>query len=103
MTTAVIYGLLAFALFLLVLYSLDLIFFLLREKKRFEGQNQSEEYIAYLEGKQKKAKHPQKKNYYLYLVCVALSAAEQKEKVQRLLPFLRNDPLLGVFQSDFTD
>ena len=101
MTMAVLYGLLAFIFFLVILYTLDLIVFLLREKKSFEANFQSVEYMANLEQKQKKAKHPQKKNYYLYLICLVLSATEQFEKAERLLPFLRDDALLGVYKKDF--
>ncbi len=100
MTAAVVCGVFAAIFFLLLLYSLDLIFFLLAEKKRFEGRGQTDEYIAYLEKKQKKAKHPQKKNYYLYLICLALFDAGQGEKAGRLLPFLHGDPLLGLSKKE---
>ena len=101
MTMAVFYGLLAFIFFLVILYSLDLIVFLLREKKLLDENCQDPDYIMYLELKQEKSKHPQKKNYYLYLFCIVLCANGQFEKVERLLPFLRDDALLGVYKSDF--
>ena len=101
MTMAVFYGLLAFIFFLVILYSLDLIVFLLREKKLLDENCQDPDYIMYLEQRQKMAKHPQKKNYYLYLFCIVLCVSGQVEKVERLLPFLRDDALLGVYKSDF--
>lgn len=101
MTAAFVYGFLAFVFLLLLLYSIDLLVFIRREKKRFETDFQTEEYIVFLVQKQKRAKHPQKKNYYLYLICLALTADGQTEKMRRLLPFLKNDPLLGVLKSDF--
>ena len=101
MTMALFYAFLALIFLLVILYSLDLLVFLLREKKGFEANFQSAEYIARLEQKQKKAKHPQKKNYYLYLICLALFATEQIEKAKRLLPFLHDDALLGVYKIDF--
>ena len=82
--------------FLVFLYTLDLILFLFREKKIFEDEFDQKEYLARLELKQKKERHPQKKNYYLYLICLVFSATNQKEKAQRLVPFLKKDPLLGV-------
>lgn len=101
MTMAVFYGLLAFIFFLVILYSLDLIVFLIREKKLLDENCQDPDYIMYLEQKQEKSKHPQKKNYYLYLFCIVLCANGQVEKAERLLPFLRDDALLGVYKSDF--
>ena len=77
------------------------IVFLLREKKLLDENCQDPDYIMYLEQKQEKSKHPQKKNYYLYLFCIVLCANGQVEKVERLLPFLRDDALLGVYKSDF--
>lgn len=100
MTAAIVCGVLAFIFFLFLLYFLDLILFLIAEKKRFEKSDQIEEYIALLEKKQKKAKHPQKKNYYLFLICLALSDAGQGEKAERLHPFLHSDPLLGVSKKE---
>ena len=101
MTTAVLFGFLAFLCLFLMLYSLDLILFLFREKKHFDENAHTSEYVSILEEKQKKAKHPQKKNYYLYLLCICFSAHGQTEKAERLLPFLRDDRLLGVYKKDF--
>lgn len=102
MIPAVLCALLAVLFLALTVYSLDLMFFLIREKKHFEENFSREEYLFTLHEKQKKAKHFQKKNYYLYLICLALFTSEQKEKANRLLPFLKNDPMLGVFKSDFS-
>ncbi|MBQ3075201.1 MAG: hypothetical protein IJC26_03950 [Clostridia bacterium] len=93
--TAWIFACLACVFFLLSLYFLDLLFFFFREKKRYEAASDVKAYVALLKQKQKKAKHPQKKNYYLYLVCLSL-CKEESERAHRLLPFLKKDPILGV-------
>ena len=99
MKTAIIFGLLAFFFLLLFLYCLDLLLFLRREKRLFSSADGEKARITRLEEKHKKTKHPQKKNYYLYLVCLSYSLSDQAEKVQRLKAFLRNDFLLGIDKS----
>lgn len=89
------------ALFLLIsLYFLDLLVFVSRERKRFEAKKVSAEYVSLLEKKQKKAKHRRKKNYYLYLICLAFCEDGKREKARRLSAFLKRDVLLGV-RKDF--
>ncbi len=100
MTTSLIFACLAFVFFVFLLYFLDLILFVFCEKKRFESASLAE-HVLFLEQKQKKARHLQKKNYYLYLVCLALCANGEKEKALRLAPFLKNDPILGISKTDF--
>lgn len=99
MKTAIIFGLLSFLFFLAFLYCLDLFLFLRREKSLFSSADGEKARITRLEEKHKKAKHPQKKNYYLYLVCLSYSLSDQAEKAQRLKAFLRNDFLLGIDKS----
>ena len=101
MTTAFLFGFLALLCLLLLLYAVDLIVFLCREKKHFDAYAHTSEYVRLLEEKQQKAKHPQKKNSYLYLLCICFAAHGQTEKAERLLPFLRDDHLLGVYKKDF--
>lgn len=85
------------ALFLLIsLYYLDLLFFVSRERKRFEAKKDPAEYLSVLEKKQKKAKHRRKRNYYLYLICLAFCEDGKREKGKRLSAFLKRDALLGV-------
>lgn len=91
-----IFGFLAFAFLLLTLYCLDLLLFLRREKRLFASADGEESRISRLEEKHKNAKHLQKKNYYLYLICLSCANSEKTEKAQRLKAFLRNDFLLGI-------
>lgn len=78
------------------LYCLDLMLFLRREQKRFSSFTDPKTQFDELEKKQKKTGHPQKKNYYLYLICMLWIAQDQRDRAQRLLPFLRKDALLGI-------
>ncbi len=96
MKTSVFFGILAFAFLLLFLYSLDLYCFLRFEKKRFESVSDRKKYVLELEEKQKKSKHPQKRNFYLYLICLSWTMDGERERALRLLPFLKNDFLLGI-------
>ena len=99
MKDAMIFAFLAFIFLLAFLYCLDLLLFIRREKKWFETATDWKACISELENKQKKAKHPQKKNYYLYLICSVWILQGEREKALRLFPFLRNDPLMGIFKN----
>ena len=99
MKTAWIFFIAAGLFLAFFLYFLDLILFYSREKKRFENAADERGYVTLLEGKQKKAKHPKKRNYYLYLICLAWMRAGEKEKANRLIPFLKKDTLLGVSEN----
>jgi len=94
--TALVFGIVSFCFLLFFLYFLDLILFFRRERLRFESATDAKAYVSFLEEKQKKVKHPQKKNYYLYLLCLVWLKCDQKEKAFRLAPFLKKDSLLGV-------
>lgn len=99
MKDAMIFAFLAFFFLLLFLYCLDLLLFIRREKKRLETACDWKACISELENKQKNAKHPQKKNYYLYLICFLWILHGEREKALRLFPFLWNDPLLGIHKN----
>ena len=99
MKTALIFFVVAGLFLVLFLYFFDLILFWRREKKRFDGATDYKEYVALLEAKQKKTKHPQKKNFFLYLICLAWIREGEKGKASRLVPFLKKDSLLGVSES----
>ena len=91
-----IFAFLACFFLILFLYFLDLLLFIRREKKRLETATDWKKCVFELENKQKRTKHPQKKNYYLYLICSLWILHGEREKALRLCPFLRNDPLLGI-------
>lgn len=101
MELAILFGILTLFFFLLLVYYLELLLFFFRERKRYGQQRGEECYLRDLEEKHKKTKHPQKKNFYLYLICLALSSSDEEKKANRLLPFLKNDPLLGVKKDSF--
>ena len=90
MHLAVLFGVLTGVFFLLFLYHADLILCYLRE----EGDDA--EYRLRLEKKHKKAKHPQKKNFLLYLICLSYRRQGEEKKAKELSLFLKNDFLLGV-------
>ncbi len=96
MEKAYLFGALFFIFLFLLVYQVDLILFFYREKNRFLKRKEVVEYRTFLENKQKKTKHFQKKNFYLYLFILLLWEEGEKEKGEGLLPFLKNDLLLGI-------
>ena len=53
-------------------------------------------YQTVLEKKMKRKKHPQKKNYLLFLYCNCLEECGESERAKALLPMIRPDPILGI-------
>lgn len=97
MKLAILFGALTLVFLVLFILYLDLLCFFFRERKRFMKENKDREYLLDLEKRQKKKKHPQKKNLLLYLICLTSMVQGYENKAKRLLPFVRTDIILGIY------
>ena len=93
--TAVLGILLALAALFLLYYSSILLnwFCLVRE---YRSAKNKETYFALVEARHKKCREGRKKNLLLYLSILALRDLEKNEEAEKLLPFLKEDFLLGI-------
>ncbi len=97
MKLAVLFGILTLFFLVLIIAYFDLLLFFFRERKAFEKRAMEREYLAELEKRQKRKKHPQKKNLLLYLICLTSAAQGYENKAKRLFAFVRTDLLLGIY------
>ena len=96
MMPAVICGFLAGVMLACVIWLCDLLIFRTRREREFARRKTDAQYLAQLIALQKKCRHPQKKNYLLFLIIRSLSARGEEKRAESLRPFLRSDGLLGV-------
>ncbi len=96
MTVPIVFGCLSALFALLLFYFLDLTLFWLFQNRAFSRRYDDPQYRLYLEEKQKKTKRNKKKNYYLYLLIKTLILENESKKAASLLPFLKEDRLLGI-------
>ncbi len=96
MTPAVIFGILAVFLFVLLLYFTSLLVFYLRETKHFRASCKEESYLEYLYEKEKKVKSGRKRNFLLFLRCKSYEHRGEMEKAEKLLPFIKKDSLFEI-------
>lgn len=97
MKLAVLFGSLTLLFLVLFICYLDLLIFFFRERKRFFKEEKSRDYLENLEKRHRKTKHFQKKNFLLYLICLASVSQGYPKKAENLLPFVRTDILLGIY------
>ena len=97
MELILIFGALTLFFFALFIIYLDLLVFYFRQKKRFLKAGGEKEYLEDLENHRKKLKNPQKKNFLLYLICLACVKQGYDKKAKRLSAFIKTDLLLGIY------
>ncbi len=96
MIPAILFAVFFFVSLLLFLYSLDLFLFLQKENRFYEKEKNDPSYQAALNRKIKQKKHPQKKNYLLFLYCNSLQECGESDRAKALLSMIRPDPILGI-------
>lgn len=96
MIVAVVFGLLSVFLLSVMIYLADLVLFIRWENKRFLEMKADPSYRILLEEKHKVEKNGRKKNYLLYLLIQAFFVQGEIERGKSLVPFLKNDRLMGI-------
>ena len=94
------FAVIATVFFLCFFYFLDLVLFCLFEKRLFQQKGDTKEYLKRMEFKRKKTKQKRKKNFLLFLNCLAFEKQGEVKKAEELLPFLKEDSFLGIYQKE---
>ncbi|MBR2615894.1 MAG: hypothetical protein IKC69_04380 [Clostridia bacterium] len=96
MTAAVLFGILSAFFLILTTFLLDLFLFYLRYQRLLCREKMDKVLLKRLEARHKKTKHPIKKNLFLYWSILVLLELGEGEKATGLLPFLKDDALMGI-------
>ncbi|MBR3837608.1 MAG: hypothetical protein IKJ74_05605 [Clostridia bacterium] len=96
MIVAITFGFLSLLFFAFLCYLADLLIFVYRENKAFLNRKGEILYRYQLEEKHKVKRCGRKKNYLLYLLIQTFSAQGELQRGKALLPFLKEDSLLGI-------
>lgn len=96
MTTAVLFLILTLVFLSFTIYFLDLYLFVKRVEKVGVSQSGEEAYFAKMEAAYGKEKNKRKKNFYLFCLIQEKKRLGKEEDARVLLPFLKDDPILGI-------
>ena len=93
---AIFVGVLLCLVLLFLLYYFVLLLNWFFAVKEYRSAANKEEYFTHTEARYKKCREGRGKNLLLYLSILALRDMKKNEEAEKLLPFLKEDFLLGI-------